>query len=294
MPIRLPIVLSPTRAELGSRCHRRHFLSDVVDRRSYNSPAAAFGTVKHVGVGTWWQTRNAQLSYDKMEKSWRQLRPTGDKHSWAMAHKLLTNYMAKISLAGPLPGNWEIIQLEQRANVEIEGMILSFQIDRLLQNDKGDIALIDLKTAGRLDQRWRDQWPRNLQMKLYRRGLELLDFEWRNFYLIIEGVQKSASWKKEYVMCPEWSESILDEAEEQWLKVAREDDRLLLRAKLFTDTDEEMRAECERIGVTETSFNYGDCFSYYYACPYLDICTAAPEQRYAMLEKFDIKPTEGY
>ncbi len=38
MPIRLPVVCSPSRTETSARCLRRHFFGNVLDREYLGSP----------------------------------------------------------------------------------------------------------------------------------------------------------------------------------------------------------------------------------------------------------------
>src|SRR5258708_30891932 len=57
--LQLPIVVTPTRVELANRCHRRHFLSDILGKARYFSPSLEFGTVMHSAFAAHWMNQKA-------------------------------------------------------------------------------------------------------------------------------------------------------------------------------------------------------------------------------------------
>src|SRR6266576_906804 len=176
----LPIIVTPSRVELGLRCYRRHVLSDVLQRVRYKSPSLEFGTIGHVGANTWWLTgdvNKAQLAMAS-EFSRRLPSPTPDL-TIELAQAMLRHYIENATLAGPFmqePGSWQLVTVEDRLEVPIKlpsgiAAKLSFQSDRVVWNSTtGHLVIVDTKTAGRLDKKWTRQWETSLQMKLYKAG----------------------------------------------------------------------------------------------------------------------------
>jgi len=324
MPIRLPVTLSPSRAELACRCHRRHVLHEVVDRRSFNSPSAAFGTVVHKGASEWWGTGNNSKALFALQMEWDKYRTslesgsdrTQAKHSLPMAEEMLESYIEKAKLVPIDFGmdyyaheEWRLLSdaegefLERRVEIAIHGKILSFQLDRAL-TDGDDICIADLKTTSKLDDRVEATWKRSLQQKLYVVGVRQ-KFPWaKNIYSYIEALEKKATPVFKLVELPQWTAGQLDEALEIWLSCAEEDELIIgkgmelavERFKVETPSPEQLRECVEEVAVTQTSFNYMDCYSYWLECPYLrKICEVSPELRVgALWADFEIHETEGY
>jgi len=319
MPIYLPVKLSPSRAELACRCHRRHVLHEVVDRRSFNSPSAAFGTVVHKGVSSWWESGKKAEAFSSLAAEWEKYRVslesgsdrTQAKHSLPMAEEMLDRYIKEAVLTPPDDDaeGWHLLSdsegeyLERRVEIAIHGKILSFQLDRAL-TDGEDICIADLKTTSKLDDRVEATWKRSLQQKLYVVGVRQ-KFPWaENIYSYIEALEKKATPVFKLVELPQWSEGLLDEALEIWLSCAEEDELIIgkgmelavERFKVETPSPEQLRECVEEVAVTQTSFNYMDCYSYWLECPYLKkICEVSPELRVgALWSDFEIHETEGY
>jgi len=307
MPIRTPVVLSPSRAELGARCHRRHFLEDVADRRKFKSPSAAFGNVIHKGAAAWWLTGNPSEAMEAAVNEWKRVRPSGDKHSVEMAEFLMRSYPNHAKMAVNMPGVWEIVEVEKRYMLTIGSKVFSFQMDRLLTNTSRDLLTVDTKTSAYISAKWHEQWNFSLQQKLYRYGLrKLVENKTlpaaRNLYTSIEGVEKKMPFKMEPHLCPNWDDEVLEEAVRLWEWVAEEDESLLMigvseavkrHGKEYTD--EQLREAVEEAGVKYTLFNYQDCRSYGMDCPFKTLCVEAPSQRLGILwNEFDVAPVEGY
>jgi len=290
--LQLPIVLTPTRAELGSRCHRRHFLADILERGRYHSPSLAFGTVFHAGAAEWWRS----ASHADAERVLRVMHSglsgsMTEKTTEQLATGMLASYVNDATLAGPFQsmGPWQVVSIEDRLEMPLGRHRLSFQTDRVLFNkDRGHLVVVDTKTAQRLDPRWERQWEMSLQMKLYRRAMQRV-YDMPLLDVVIEGVLKDIPSRVRYYTCPEWDDATLDEAERQFIRVADEDRRLIESdAGIPIDV-----SVAEEIAVNQTATNYHDCFSYNVECPFRRLCIAEPAQRAAILrgEYLDI-PSE--
>lgn len=289
----LPVTLSPTRAELGSRCERRHVLSDILEYGKCKSPSAAFGTVMHAGVGEYWAQMLdgrqlptvIQAARDEMVT---QYAPTmhaacsiGD-HTLEMANGMLDVYAQHAEIAGPFTsaGRWTEVALETRIKMPVGDYILSVQQDRtVINNDLDWLITVDLKTASRFSPQWQKQWNHSLQMKLYR-YVNLEFYSRGRTDVVIEGLLKGGKPQLRYVPLPDWSRAQLQEAVEQWKRVAEKDRVLIERASVDGVVDIDV---LEYLALTETSFNYQDCNSYGMECPFLSLCDADPEYRQGLL-----------
>lgn len=298
MKLELPVVNTATRTELGSRCHRRHFLSDKLEWGKYRSPAAAFGNVIHAGAAIWWRWQTAESPFivpgeltpnahsamiEGVRKEWDRNNIQSEKYSLEMAERIMGAYSEQASLAGPFSGvgAWNVVTIEERIQLEMGGYGFSFQNDRALGLlDQGRILLVDTKTTSRPDARWREQWKRSLQMKLYRKAA-LLTYPQMEVDILVEGIDKSSKPKVHYVITPHWSDSELDEAVDQFIRISRTDDEILRRF-LLPDGSFNI-SDLETYALTKTAFNYGDCHSYNMECPFLPLCDAKPEDRLGIL-----------
>jgi len=307
MPARLPVVLSPTRSEDRNTCGRKHVLKNILDRHKYRSPSADFGTVMHSGANHWWHGIVAEADPHKLlieateivEAKWDELRPTGDKHSKDMAVRLM-QYYPQMRFAGIMPGEWHVAQyngqpmIEQRIELQVGTHILSFQVDRACENDADDIAMIDLKTAARINAYWHRQWELSPQMKLYRLGLKQIFPEARRITLLVEGIEKNIPFKFDYHTCPEWSSEQLEEISMQWQRLAERDAVLLeLCTQQKGTIDLSLVAHYALNGFTD--FDNKRCWDYGMECEYLDLCKADVEHRVGLLHSdYDVIPVEGY
>lgn len=287
MKVETPVVTTPTRVELAQRCERRHVLTDVIQVGKWHSAAAALGNVMHVGAATWWKTADlsaalaaARRDYDN--RFTPELIPKPGKNSWDVIETLLPYYTREAKLAGPLTvlGGWETLLIEERRRLPIGGYTLSFQLDRLLHRDN-QLLLVDLKTASRLDKEWADQWKRSIQFRLYRYAIGVL-FSETNVDIIVEGIEKSTTKPKlEYVLLPEWSDDYIAEALTAFVDTAARDAHFIEIATL-SDGSLDVDKLIE-LAVNTTRFNYGDCHSFYFECPFLQLCNADPSERKQIL-----------
>jgi len=284
--ISLPVVGTPSRTELGQRCHRRHVLSDILQQRIYISPSAAFGTVIHSGVAQHWNSANQRDVLEIVRSTWREQfhRPNvnAEGHPEELALAIIEGYAKTATLAGPfgLVGPWQLVSVEQRLEIPVGRFVLSFQTDRVLYNKELDrILVIDTKTAGRLDARWRRQWELSLQMKLYKYGTSIA-YDRENVDVVIEGVLKDVPTKIEYVTTPEWDSATLAEAVNQFEQMAARDEALILKCTHNGVVDLD---ELTERALVLTEFNYQDCYSYNVECPYRRLCVASPGERLAIL-----------
>lgn len=300
--LELPVTVTPSRVELGLRCYRRHVLADVLGYAGYYSPSLEFGSVIHAGVATWW--RNADI--DGREA--RQHAAIATRQEWAkrfeanpqvsqkdvsldLALSMVETYTKSAEMNGPFslePGDWQFVTIEDRLEVPLGKYRLSFQQDRVVYNKtNGHLVIVDTKTAGRMDARWRRQWETSLQMKLYKAAaIRAYDFEFDQVDVLVEGILKDVPSKIEYVPCPEWSPAILAEAMAQAEHIAALDDRLIAFEENPVD-----KYLIEEAAVTKTTVNYNDCFQYGVECPFRRLCIAEPEERVGLLrsEYFEIE-----
>jgi len=182
------------------------------------------------------------------------------------------------------------------------GEDFSFQLDRAL-TDGDDICIADIKTTNRLTDKIEAGWKRSLQQKLYVVGVRK-KFPWvNNIYSYIEALEKKVTPVFKLVELPRWTEGQLDEALEIWKTYAEEDELVIGKGMELAlqryDTDnpsaEQLRECVEEVAVTQTTFNYQDCYSYFLPCPYLPLCDSSPELRIGQLwSDFEIHETEGY
>jgi hypothetical protein len=299
MKVQLPIVLTPTRAEAGSACHRKHVLSDILEWGKHKSPAAQFGNVIHAGAAAWWKwttgfgeghtaaagdvpTVPYTAMMEAVRREWGVQEITSEKYTLEMAERMMEAYSSQASLAGVFEGvgKWQVLTIEERFEVVWKGIRMRFQNDRALAEvDSQRVLLVDTKTTSRPDAKWRKQWSQSLQMKLYRKAvLELYD---RETDILVEGVDKGSKPKLHYVITPHWSEKQLEEAVEQFLRVG-EADKELVERYLLPDGSFNLTG-LENEALTKTAFNYGNCYSYGMECPFLPLCDAEPEDRRGML-----------
>lgn len=308
---RLPVITTPTRIELGQRCHRRHVIADILERGRWYSPSAEFGNVLHSGVGAWWNTGSMVLALEAMQHEWqrrfeKRITEPG-KHSFELAVDLLEYYVKEAKLPSNSfveLGPWKPLCIEDRYEADIEGYRMSFQIDRALYNTANDhLVIVDLKTASRADKVWERTWQRSIQMKLYKLAAKQV-FKIEHVDIVIEGLEKGTKPRLVEVVCPEWSDDMLDEAKREFVRIAEEDEQLLRAASyqrfpssLASSDPAELVLDMDvlmNMALTETSFNYEDCYAYHYECPFLPLCLANPDERVGMLKSDYIEVETDY
>lgn len=299
--LQLPVIVTPSRVELGLRCYRRHVIGDLLQRIKYKSPSLAFGTVGHAGAGAWWVTQDSNKAQMAIVNEFhaRFDGPSNDL-TVELAQAMLRDYVAQATLAGPFTneaGTWQLVSAEDRLEVPLRlpgggEAKLSFQTDRVVWNQTTrHLVIVDTKTAGRLDKKWLRQWESSLQMKLYKAGnAKAYDFDVDQVDVVIEGWLKDVPSRVQYVVCPNWSQEILDEAVQQAVSIATRDDRIV---GVYDQTN---FAAIEEWAVNKTEINYMSCFEYGVECPYRqDICLNEPNQRVAALhaEFFEISEEDS-
>lgn len=300
--IELPVVITPTRAELGARCHRRHFLSDVLCRARYNSAALEFGSVVHAGAAAFWLSslgRGTVTPEEAIEREWdkrfEQTDVSQESVSLRMALAMMDYYAKNASLAGPYQeaaDDWQLVDVEQRYEIGLKEFRLSFQMDRAVYSKEQNWLVIgDTKTASRLDYRWDRQWETSLQMKLYAGGSKQIFRTEGRVSVFVEGVLKKVPSELRYYACPDWSDSLLSEAAFNAYVIAQMDQDIILRGsdKIRNIMDPEAvklvpnLQRLEELAVRTTPVNYNDCFSYGIECPFRRICAAEPDERAPIL-----------
>lgn len=309
----LPVVVTPTRVELGLRCYRRHVLADILQVASYYSPSLEFGSVIHAGAAAWWQNTEVdgdiarQRAMRAVQEEWgkrfdaRGLAPKD--LSLALAEGMMNSYTMLAEFSGPYSrdeGEWQKVTVEDRLEIPLvipQGKAkLSFQTDRVVFNKANDhLVLVDTKTAARLDARWARQWETSLQMKLYKAAASrAYDIPPENISVVVEGVLKDVPSNIRYVPCPDWSVDTLNEAVLQAQFIAARDYEFLVDPEVGVVKD---LSVLKGQAVNETALNYQSCFEYGVECPFRKLCTAEPVERVGLLtaEYFEVATEDqGY
>lgn len=289
--LQLPVVITPTRAEAGARCHRRHFLGDILNRARYYSASLEFGSLVHAGVAAHWLGRDwhSALAHEWQTRFEANPQVSQESVSLQMAEAMLEYYVANATIAGPFTdqGDWQRVDVEQRFEVPMDDCVLSFQADRIVYNKAEDwLVVVDLKTAARLDQRWERNWETSLQMKLYKASLRKVFQTEGRIDVVIEGLLKHVPSSIRHYVCPDWSQGLLDEAVRNALTIAKLDEDVIQHAQ---EVNEDLTlgainlAKAEELAVEFTPVNYGDCYSYNVECPFRRICTADIPERVGIL-----------
>lgn len=314
--LKLPVVITPTRSELGARCHRRHFLGDVMSRAKYLSPSLEFGSIIHAGVAAHWlgQDWHKVLSDEwvkRFETEQNGHLPSQESVSLNLANAMLEHYVENAQIAGPFTqsGEWKRVDVEQRFEIPLRQHMLSFQCDRMVYNKEENwLVVVDTKTAARLDAKWERQWETAIQMKLYKMGVQRIFETGGRVDIVVEGLLKHVPSDIRYYVCPEWSDMMLAEAAFNASVIADLDEQVIAAGHVpsmvvpagVEGTKAEMdlvldEKRVEEIAVRMTPVNYFDCFSYGIECPFRQICTADVDQRVDILrgEYFE-KDQEDY
>lgn len=315
--LQLPVVVTPTRVELGLRCYRRHVLADLLQRARYYSPSLEFGSVVHAGAAAWWA--NSDLDGDvarakahhAVALEWAKRfdanpQVTLGDHSLQLAEAMIQTYTTTAEMSGPFvleDGEWQLVSVEDRLEVPLvlfggkRRAKLSFQTDRVVFNKANDhLVVVDTKTAARMDKRWERQWETSLQMKLYKAAAaRAYDMPPEHIDVVIEGVLKDVPSNVKYIPAPDWSVDLLNEAVAQAVYIAERD------WDLIESDDVELAprntAMIVEDAVNKTALNYMSCYEYGVECPFRRLCTSEPEERVALLtsEYFEVpEEDQGY
>lgn len=296
--LQLPVVITPTRAENGSACHRKHFLGDILCKTLYSSPSLEFGSLIHAGVGAIWLGKPWR---DVIQQEWVErfvkTSVSQDSVSLEMAVAMMKYYEANAKLAGPFQDaadDWKLVDAEQRYEMGLRNHLLSLQMDRVVYSKSQNWLLIgDLKTAARLDARWDKQWERSLQMKDYKLGVQTIFGHEGRLDVFVEGLHKHVPSAIRYYVCPEWSPKQLGEAAFNTVAVAEKDHQLIEMSRMGNGLISLEKAE--EIGVRFTTVNYGNCFTYNSECPFYRVCTADVDERVGILRgEYTEKIEEDY
>lgn len=282
------VILSPTRVEGGTKCIRKHLLSDVVSYQPSGKEDAAaleFGTRMHRATALLWTTGDALVGSEYLRaQRW----PLNEKHTLGLALQCYATYVATARLfpysdLGEPMEKWEAVAIEERVLLSVKpGLVLSFQLDRLVREQTTKkLALIDLKTAAKTDARWVRQWQRSLQMKLYSETV-LQKYGQELDWLIIEGMSKDTAAITLVPVNP-FSTGMRAEAWRSFEWIAFHD-RQILDACTLPDGSIDVDRLVNR-SLTEAPFNPNECFSYGSACDYLPLCDAEPEERIALFKE---------
>lgn len=288
----LPIVGSPSRIEVGSRCHRRHFAADVLclKQNGRTEDALAVGTVIHAGAAENWRSGDVELAVLATREAYRQEeeRMSG-KFTGGVLEKIMRGYCGQAQLIPGDNGTFvkkRIVALEQRVVMDfgIEAR-LAFQLDRLVASEEpGGLelwTLVDTKSFTRADREWREQWSLSLQQKLYSVAIRE-QYKRRIDAHFIEGVAKKLPTEVLYVPLPDWDDDQLDEAVMQFRRVCQKDAKIVAMATgLDGAIDVDLLFE---LAVTHTEFNPHDCFAYHSPCPLLEVCNAPFAERVGLLK----------
>ena len=290
----LPVVMSPTRVELGARCYRRLLLEDVLRLSAYKSPSALFGDRMHAGTDAWWQNaglagperylaaRNAILT------DWNV--PDGGRkpHTQELAGEMLDAYVKGARLAGDMPGEWRLVSGEQRLTQALsDDVVMAYKVDRLVGDKEGRLAILDTKTSARPDARWEAGMKRSVQQRCYK-ALEQERLGREIEFGLIEGLPKNGNLAPKYVWASlGWTDEYVEEA----LTLARAVGEKVVEFVLHVHAGlprgaswEDLRRRALEHAGGIPDFNYQDCQSYGMPCPYMETCDAHPDDRLGLLQ----------
>jgi len=304
----LPVIVSPTRVELASRCRRRHLLSDLLHLRgTMSSPSAAFGTQIHSAAAAWWEgLRDGRPAPERYEAAlhagldqWPEA-ATYKYHTEALARTLIERYTEEaVASANALDDGWEIVEVERRLVRElVENGWVSFQIDRLLKKDDR-LLVVDTKTSARPDARWAAGMRVSLQQRQYLLNIAMEhDVDPMDVQCWIEGIDKKQSpgaIRYEHVS-EFWTEGFLAEAEIAAVSTINED---LSVVEACTSIAEQLpgmdtRTAMLTYALTAESFNLQDCNSYFTPCAFTELCHEPDvEARIPLAEQMQVGDENG-
>lgn len=295
MQTELPVVITPSRAELAERCERRHVVADLLCLvpNDFESPHLDFGSAIHEAVAAWWSERSQRAALDALDAAWEPSIEEDSKLTLEMARFLVRYYCSDASIAGEHwaeNARWEVVACEDRVERELAGgrAKLSYKVDRLVRCVDADppaYVLVDTKTASRVTRWWQRLWPSNLQQKAYAAAVEehygvKLDGHY------VEGVKKSVPTEIKYVELS-WPDGVKREALEHVERLAMRDAKLIAEA---SKTGENGEHELDRevlleLATTQTLTNGDDCYAFGRKCELYELCHETdPELRAALLD----------
>lgn len=298
------VQITPTRAELAARCFRRHAVADVLSMRprSDSAPHRDFGKALHAACAAHWklycsgERTPARLTHEAeraLEAAWLSSIAEDSNLTLELGRFLARHYALGAKIAGEHwagSAAWELVACEERIALDLgDGVVLTFQLDRLVRCTEGDptqpiYVVVDTKSAGRLGSYWHRTWPTSLQQKCYHAAVE------RHFGIdlaahYIEGVLKNVPCEIVYAEV-HWSDGILEEALDLAKQLALRDAALLRAAE-----QEALRTglpsshTLREAALRSTLTNAEDCFAYNRKCELYELCHfTEPEQRSALLQ----------
>jgi len=225
---------------------------------------------------------------------------TGGYHTPELLNTITDQYVKQATLAGGLPGEWDIVTLEVRDLVSVGDVLVPFKLDRLVRNaDTGDLAQIDTKTSSAPGRQWKADMSRSIQQRFYSWAVARyygLDVHHVPF-VVVEGVDKKGKATGQvgnvvnHWASLGWTDAYVEEAVGYVVAQAGRDREFL--NILYQGIDAEgpySEAQWQMIrnkALLQASqwsmFNYQDCHSYYTPCAYLGACDATPEDRLGLL-----------
>lgn len=296
--LRLPVIVTPTRVELGARCYRRHVLSDLLQLKPKGSKMdgnLVFGQLYHLGTDIFWQNvcdANGYPNGDRLQayramwaivaaawdKQWPYVALT-DRTSYMskeLLQSLLQEYAKNARLAGDLPGNWRLVNSETRfGTMPLADSELHYKVDRVVANDDGETAIVDTKTANGLG----PQWVRSQELSLQQRMYAALEARRLGHvgYVLIEGVAKKGQVGLiEYVWLNQtWDDQFIDESMLLAQQIISKDKRFVTKV----DGNRGLALSTALTMAHEVPFNLMDCRSYFRDCEYEPLCSSNPIMR---------------
>ncbi len=167
--------LSPSRASDYKRCPKLYHFKSVLKLPEPTTVYQARGTAAHLALEWMYdlepEGRTAEVLYDLFRKAWTEMRTqedyvdlfdtVDDERAWGVAAMgLLRDYFQLEDPTKVVPLDRELDMLE-----ELEGMTLRGILDRMDEDDDGELIILDYKTGKAPPQRFSE--PAFFAMKIY-------------------------------------------------------------------------------------------------------------------------------
>lgn len=302
MNVTLPLTITPSRVGEAAKCHRAHFVRNVLCLEPLGEVPAAltFGTSLHAAAAAKWRGLGGAVMRAAALATFQADGGGDDRHTAALLEQLVTQYdMTALPIgphwSGDLAGTTvRALAVEERITLDLGPLAtLSFQLDRLMQVDlpglPSVVGLVDTKSASRCDQRWRRQWALDLQQRLYQAAVRRqygvpLDVH------VVEGVEKFGTGSITYVPIDLYDDSTLDEAIAHAIRLVQRDAKIVAQAQRddgTVDMDDLLwRA------VIQTDISPTHCFDWGRTCALYDACRGPAAGRERFLQTFvHVTPT---
>jgi len=302
-------------------------LSDLLQLRPVSAgkePNTTFGNILHRATASFWDALTDSEGFetisrlgpaghakDLVEKIWDEEWAgveVSEKQAYMtkdLAFLILEEYAKNAKLGGHFPGTWRVLELETRrkATLYMDGRQVDvyYQTDRLVENEKGEVALFDTKTASSLSPMWRRTQEQSIQQRLYL-ALEGQRLGKPLTYAAVEGLlKKGASGTIDYVWINgPWDQDYLNEALLQLHAQAKKDERFLMRVQQQAGEEGDLPVPVWEVALQEAlmdptvvDFNTQDCMSFFRECEYESLCFANPTERFGIaLGDFTYEPKD--